>query len=189
MKLHPGLFALALLALSLACNGTGNNNAGGNAGNSTANNANNSASANNSNNANAVSSTNSVNSANNSNLNANSGTAAADVHVEDLYMAKDKGGTYGDKTESFGAADRTVYAVAKLNTAVTGTKVRFVWYTVDVAGKEKNAKFKEEDYTTKASEVRAMAHLSLPGAWPKGKYKVEAYVNDKLDKTVEYTVQ
>ena len=123
------------------------------------------------------------NNANSSNSNNSSG-----VHVSDLYMAKDDNGKAGDKVTSFSPSDHRIYAVAKLNDSSSGTKVKFVWYAVD-AGGSKNEKIQEINYETKILENQVSGHLELPKEWPTGKYKVEAYVNGNLEKTVEYTVE
>ena len=114
---------------------------------------------------------------------------SGDDKIKNLYMAKDSGGSAGDKTSSFSPSDRTVYCVAELNNADAGTKVKFVWIAVDVVDTLKNEKIKDIEYTTKAMENKVSGHLSYPQDWPKGTYKVEAYVNDKLEKSVEYKVE
>ena len=169
IRVPSGLLALALLlGVVLACSGgsgnennaTGNNNAG------------------NTNNSNG-----STSSGNNSN-----GSASA-VNITDMYMAKDAGGKYGDKTTSFKSSDRTVYVVAELGDSQAGTKVKFVWTAVDVAGADKGEQIKDIEYTTGALENKINAHLTLPQDWPKGRYKVDAYINGNMNKSVEYTVE
>ena len=110
------------------------------------------------------------------------------THINDLYMAKDDSGKAGDKVTSFSPSDHKIYAVAKLNTSESGTKTKFIWYVVD-AGGSKNEKIQEINYETKALENQVSGHLEYPKDWPTGKYKVEAYVNGNLEKTVEYTVE
>lgn len=120
----------------------------------------------------------------------NFGGKTGEVHIDKLYAAKDAKGKAGDKTESFSPSDRTVYAVAELTEGKANTPVKLVWYAVDVAGEEKNSKIKDIVVTTDKDEQNIVSgHLTFPQDWPKGKYKVEAYVNDKLEKTVEYAVQ
>ena len=121
--------------------------------------------------------------------NFNFGTTG-EVHVDELYAAKDGRGKAGDKTASFSPSDRTVYAVAELTEGKAGTQVKLVWYAVEAEGEEKNSKIKDVVVTTNDDKQNVVSgHLSIPQDWPKGKYKIEAYVNDKLEKTVEYSVQ
>lgn len=165
MKFHSGLLALGLLLCAvLACGGLGNNNNQQQA------------------NTNTATGTNA----------ANTGTGQAStggVRIQNIYMAKDDGsGKYGAKTDSFSPSDRKVYCVAELNDSTAGTKIKFVWHIVD-AGGSKDEKIKEIEYTTSALENKVNGHLTLPQDWPKGKYKVEAYINGNLDKTLDYTVE
>src|SRR5215217_4877235 len=71
-----------------------------------------------------------------------------EVHVDELYAARDAGGKAGDKTESFSPSDKTVYAVAELNGTKADTRVKLVWYTLDVEGEDKNSKIKEVEVKT-----------------------------------------
>ena len=104
-------------------------------------------------------------------------------------MAKDNGsGAPGSQTESFAPDDRTIHAVATLKEAKEGTKMKFAWWIVD-AGGSKNEKIKEIDYTTKPLENVVHGHLTLPQDWPKGKYKVQIFINGDLDKTVAYEIE
>jgi hypothetical protein len=132
--------------------------------------------------------------ANNSNSNSNSNStvsretdSGSGVAIKELHMAKDDNGKPGQETNSFAASDRTVHCVATLKQAKSGTQMRFAWWIVDADGSQ-NQKIKEIDYTTRALESIVHGHLSLPQDWPKGKYKVEVYVNGDLDKTALFTV-
>lgn len=161
MKKHSGWLALALLIFAvLGCNLSKNSN-------------------------------NSNNSIKNSNENRATPEPTrrtnADVFVERIYMAKDDGGKPGDETSSFSPSDRTVHCVIELNKAKKGTKVRFIWKAVDVAG-SRNEEIKTIDYSTNSFENKVRGHLTLPRDWPTGKYRVEVYINDSLDKTIDYTI-
>ncbi len=165
MKRHPAYLGAGLLLFAvLACNLSKNSN-----------------NSNNSNNR-------------NSNANANKATpqptraADADVYVDKIYMAKDNNGQAGDETTSYAPGDRTVHCIIELNKAKKGTEVRFVWKAVDVAG-SRNEDIKTIDYTTKSFENKVHGHLTLPGDWPTGTYRVEVSINGVLDKTLDYTVE
>ena len=128
----------------------------------------------------------------NSNSNSNSSTASdqgSGSYIKEIHMAKDDGhGAPGDETESFAPGDRTIHCVATLKEAKAGTQMKFAWWIVD-AGGSKNQSIKEIDYTTKPLESVIHGHLSLPQDWPKGKYKVQIFINGDLDKTVPYLVE
>ena len=126
---------------------------------------------------------------NNNSNNANTENVASGSDIKEIYTAKDDGsGQPGDHTNTFAPGDRTIHCVATLKEAKAGTEMKFSWWIVDADGTQ-NKKVKDIDYTTKALENVIHGHLSLPQDWPKGKYKVEVYVNGNLDKTVNYTVQ
>ena len=162
MKRHSGWLAGGLLLfVVLACNLSKNNN--------------------NSNNSNS-------NSNKNSNAITNSRPANADVYIETTSMAKDKNGDPGATTTTFAPDDHTIHVVADLNKAKGGTKVKFVWKAVDVAG-AKDKEIKTIDYTTKSFENKLHGQLTKPTDWPKGTYQVEIYINGFLDKSIIYTVE
>jgi hypothetical protein len=109
--------------------------------------------------------------------------------IKEIHMAKDDGsGAPGTETDTFATSDRTLHCVATLKGAKSGTQMRFAWWIVD-ADNTQNQKVKEFDYTTKERENIVHAHLTLPQDWPKGKYKVQVYVNGDLDKTAFYIVE
>ena len=162
MRIHPGFLAMALIVFAvLGCNLSRNSN-----------------------------------NSNNSNKNSNENRATpeptrranADVFVDRVYMAKDDDGKPGAETSSFASDDRTIHCVIELNKAKKGTKVRFIWKAMDVAG-SRNEEIKTIDYTTNSFENKVRGHLTLPRDWPAGKYRVEVYVNDGLDKTIDYTIE
>ena len=136
------------------------------------------------------------NNSNNSNKNANENRATpqptrradADVYVNRAYLAKDNGGRPGAQTTSFAPGDRTIHCVIELNKAKKGTKVRVIWKTVDVQD-SKNEEIKTIDYTTNSFEKKIQGHLKLPKDWPTGKYRVEIYIDDGLDQTIDYTIE
>lgn len=128
-------------------------------------------------------------STNDNNSGSHPSSSKSGVYVKEMHMAKDDGkGAPGDSTRSFSPGDRTIHCVATLNDSKSGTKMKFAWWIVDAEG-TKNEKIKEIDYTTGALENVVHGHLTLPRDWPKGRYKCEVYINDSLDKTVEYTVE
>jgi hypothetical protein len=108
--------------------------------------------------------------------------------IKEIHMAKDDGGSPGERTSSFAPSDRTVHCVTTLKEAKSGTQMKFSWWIVDADG-TKNQKIKDIDYTTRALENVVHGHLTLPQDWPQGKYKVQVYINGDLDKTAFYSVQ
>ena len=124
----------------------------------------------------------------NVNVNINSGTnrpANAEIYTDEVYAAKTKD---GDATSTFAPSDRTVHVIAKLNKSKSGTNMKFVWIAADVQG-QIDKELKTIEYTTKAIDNTISAYLRWPQDWPSGRYKVETYVNGKLDRTIYYDVQ
>ena len=124
----------------------------------------------------------------NTNLNANSGSnrpANAEVYTEEVYMAKSSS---GPATTTFAPTDRTVYVVLNLNKAKSGTDIKVVWIAHEVED-AKDKQLKTVEYTTKAFEQKIPGYLTWPSDWPKGRYRVEVYVDGNLDRTVYYDVE
>lgn len=115
--------------------------------------------------------------------------AKASGVIQDIHMARDDGsGNPAEETDTFGPSDRTIHCVVRLAQAKAKTKLKFSWWIVQAEGSE-TEKIKDIEYTTKTLENVVHSHLKLPQDWPKGKYKVEVYVDGNLERTVEYTVK
>ena len=108
--------------------------------------------------------------------------------ISELHMAKDNGKEGpGDETNAFSPGDRTIHCVAKLANAKAGTEMKFSWFIVDAEG-SKNEKIKDIDYKTREFEDVIHGHLTLPQAWPSGKYRVDVFVDGNLEKTAQFSV-
>jgi hypothetical protein len=132
----------------------------------------------------------STNESGNSSSSTNSSATGPGQYISDVHMSKDDGS--GDPADDavlvFGPQDRTIHCVVKLKDSQAGTQMKFSWWIVDADG-AKNENIKDIEYTTKALENVVHSHLKLPRDWPKGKYKVDVYVNGSLDKTARYAVE
>ena len=89
----------------------------------------------------------------------------------------------GSETATF-KPDQTFYLIVELDNAPDTTKVKAVWYSVEDAGAA--TQFVEKEIVGSGSPITFNA--TNAGPWPVGKYKVELYLNDKLDKTLEFSV-
>ena len=124
----------------------------------------------------------------NTNVNVNSGSnrpADAEVYTEEVYAAKTEN---GDATSTFSPSDRTVHVIINLNKAKSGTDVKVVWFADQVEGAN-NKELKTLEYTTKAFDKKIPGYLRWSQDWPKGRYRVEVYINGNLDRTIYYEVQ
>jgi hypothetical protein len=108
--------------------------------------------------------------------------------ISEGHMAKDNNGEPGDQTNTFAPGDHTVHCMVTLNEAKEGTRLKFAWTIVD-AGDSKNEKLKDIEYTTGPKENIVHGHLTAPRDWPAGKYRCEVFVNDKSEKTIDYSVK
>ncbi len=104
------------------------------------------------------------------------------ANIASAKLASDSAGTA--ETTTF-APDQTFYLVVDLANAPSDTKVKAVWYSVDEAGAA--TQLAEKEIVGSGSPISFNASNS--NGWPVGNYKVELYLNDKLDKTLEFMVQ
>jgi hypothetical protein len=112
------------------------------------------------------------------------GFSASTANIKDAYMARDNEGT--DKTTVFGQSD-IFYCIVQLANAPDDTKVKAVWYAVNVENTDPN--FKIDEVETTSGDATIPFNLTNNQFWPLGTYKVEIYLNDTLDKTLDFEVQ
>jgi len=91
------------------------------------------------------------------------------------------------ETTVFNQDDLTVYCIVELANAPSDTVVKAVWTAVDIEGVDPNTLIDESTLTSGDAELTF--DLTNDQLWPVGSYKVDLYLNDKLDRTLEYRVQ
>lgn len=107
------------------------------------------------------------------------------ANIQDAFLAKDEEGN--EKTTTF-AADDTFYAIVDLANAPDETEVRATWTAVDVgSAAEPNTMLDEATLTTGSGTLTFDMSNTTP--WPAGEYKVDLYLNDELDRTLEFVVE
>ncbi len=90
---------------------------------------------------------------------------------------------------TFSPTDNPLHAVVKIENAVAGARVTGVWTVVD-AGGEENFEIGRKELSLEAGNTYTAHYTAeLNQDWPVGKYKFEVYLNDKLEKTVEFSVK
>lgn len=88
--------------------------------------------------------------------------------------------------DTFPAGTTKVYAIVKLDNGVSDSRVKAVWYLLE--GSEN--KVAERDFPIESAGNHTIAfNITSDQSLPSGKYKVEIYLNDKLDQTLNFTVQ
>lgn len=106
------------------------------------------------------------------------------ANIKEAKMYRDSEGTQA--TTTFTPQD-TFYCIVDLANAPDDTKVKAVWTAVDVEGNEPNTLIDEAEMEYGSGTLTF--DLTNNGPWPAGKYKVEIYLNDTLDRTLEFAVQ
>jgi hypothetical protein len=110
--------------------------------------------------------------------------SASTANIADAWMATDETGS--TRVTTYSPFD-TFYAIVDLRNAPDTTNIKAVWIAVNVEGAAPNEVIKEISGTRGSGLVSF--RLSLTEPWPPGEYKVDIYLNDKLDKTLKFEVQ
>ncbi len=111
--------------------------------------------------------------------------SASTANIKQVKMARDSEGSQA--TTTFAPTDTTFFCNVDLANAPDDTKIKAVWTAVQVSGADANTKIDQSELTSGSATLHFK--LTNNGAWPTGTYKVDLYLNDKLDKTVEFQVQ
>lgn len=108
--------------------------------------------------------------------------------IVELYLAKSDGnGAEGDRAENFDLADIPIYCIVKLN-APGGTAVRMVLLAATVPGIKANSKIVTTNYVLKDREDQVTFYGQPNDKWLAGRYKVEVYLDNKLEKTLDFNI-
>ena len=105
------------------------------------------------------------------------------AEIQDAWLTPIEGGA--THTNNFSPAD-TFYSIVVLTNAPDDTHVKAVWMAVDVEGNQPNV-YLDESEITGGSDTYTF-HIKRDQPWPAGIYKVDLYLNGKLDRTLELTV-
>ncbi len=84
------------------------------------------------------------------------------------------------------AQDQVFYCIVELKNAPDDTQVKAVWTAVDVEGYDPNTYLDETVLT--GGDNTLTFQISNNSLWPVGRYKVDLYLNDTLDRTLEFEV-
>lgn len=110
--------------------------------------------------------------------------SASTANIKDAKLARDYDGT--QPTTVF-AGNETFYLIVDLANAPDDTKVKAAWTAVEVEGVAPDTFIDEYELTSGSATLHF--ELSNDQLWPTGKYKVDIYLNDELDQTLEFEVQ
>ena len=110
--------------------------------------------------------------------------SASTANIQDAYLAADEEGT--TPVKSF-TQDQVFYAIVNMANAPDDTTLKATWYAVDAEGVEPNLMIDEVSLT--GGDGVYPFSLENNDLWPLGTYKVDLWLNDKLDRTLEFTVE
>ena len=113
---------------------------------------------------------------------------AASVSTAKISSAKMSADSEGTQATTVFSPDQTFYCIVELANAPEDTKLKAVWTAAEVDGEQPNLLIDQAEVTAGDQNVVTF-DLTNSGLWPVGKYKVDLYLNDKLDQTLEFEVQ
>lgn len=111
------------------------------------------------------------------------GFSASTANIKDAYTAHEVNGNL-EATKTF-APDEIFYCQVTVANAPDDTVTKAMWYAVEVPDVEANYLIDEAEIT---GGPDVTFDLTNDQYWPDGKYKVEIYLNGKLDTTLEFSV-
>jgi hypothetical protein len=106
------------------------------------------------------------------------------AHIKSAKMAVDKEGT--QETAVF-ANNQTFYCIVQLANAPDDTNLKAVWTAVTAEGAAPNTKIDEAQKTSGDGTI--VFNMTNNQPWPVGSYKVDLFLNEKLDRTLEFQVK
>lgn len=106
------------------------------------------------------------------------------ANIASAQLSKDEAGA--QKATSFGPED-VVYLTVGLANAPDDTKVKAVWTAVNAQGANANTVLDDAELTSGSATLTF--DLQNDNPWPAGSYKVDLYLNDKLDRTLDFNVE
>jgi ABC-type glycerol-3-phosphate transport system substrate-binding protein len=110
------------------------------------------------------------------------------VSTANISSAKMFADSEGTQETTVYAQDQPFYCIVELANAPEDTKLKAVWTAVEVEGEQPDLVIDEAEVTAGTDSVFTF-DLTNNQLWPIGKYKVDLYLNDELDRTLEFEVQ
>lgn len=105
------------------------------------------------------------------------------ANIKDAWLAHDPDGV--EPTIIF-MQDETLYCVVDLANAPDETNVKIIWTALEAEGIAPDTVLSENEYSGASSTITfRLNHSQL---WAVGKYKADLYLDNQLDRTLEFTV-
>lgn len=109
--------------------------------------------------------------------------SASTANIKDAYTARSDGSEM-KQTTSF-SQDEVIYCIVNVANAPDDTKVKAIWYAVNAEGVDANFVINETEFTG-GGEITF--NISNDQLWPAGSYKVELYLDGKMDRSLDFNV-
>ncbi len=108
------------------------------------------------------------------------------AHIANAFTASDNAGNQPTKVFS---QDATFYAIVELANAPDDTVVKAAWVAVDVQDVAPETAIDDASITGGDNVITFNLSNAPNTLWPTGKYRVDLYLNDKVDQSLEFEVQ
>jgi hypothetical protein len=105
--------------------------------------------------------------------------------IGNVRMARDE---KGEQTGTIFGQKDNFYLLGDLTNAPSDTKLKAVWTGVEVKDNPPDTLIDEKELVT-GDGTFTFSLINKNPLWPAGKYKVDLFLNDKLDQTVEFQVE
>lgn len=114
---------------------------------------------------------------------------APSTAVEDVYLARDDGeGKAGDVTSIFAPTDIPIHCIVVL-TKPDPAAVRMNFVAVKVNGVKPDSRVVSASYATSQGQDRVFFTGKPHGKWTAGSYRIDVFVNDKLEWSLDFEVK
>ncbi|MDI1243252.1 MAG: hypothetical protein PSX80_15165 [bacterium] len=109
--------------------------------------------------------------------------------VEDVYLARDDGeGKAGDITLIFATTDIPIHCIVVLAKADPAA-VLMNFVAVKVGGVKPDSRIVSSSFATQQGQNRVFFTGRPHGKWTVGSYRIDVFVNDKLEKSLDFEVK
>lgn len=96
----------------------------------------------------------------------------------------------GAPMTSFQPSARTLFCVAEFSEDPREARLQSKWIAVDTEEWDKNQViFSKEGTASGLSAIKFFIDREGENEWPSGKYKVEVSINDRVEKSIDFTIQ
>ena len=114
---------------------------------------------------------------------------APSTAVEDVYLARDDGeGKAGEVTSTFTPNDIPIHCIVVLGKPDPAA-VRMNFVAVKVNGVKPESRVVSASYATSQGQDRVFFTGKPHGKWTAGAYRIDVFVNDKLEKSIDFDVK